>query len=86
MARLEQLKKSPANWKCCPDMFNKLYDCIKSPQDDFLKFRVESEDKSGACSYFRIWLKIAAIIKNDVASMCEGNCEDTVDDCRGNFN
>ena len=54
--------------KCCPDTFNKSYHCIKSPQNDFLKFRVKSEGKSGVCSYFRIWLKIAAIIKNAVAS------------------
>ena len=42
---------------------------------DFMEFEKECETKSEMCKYFGIWLKMAAVVKNMVASNREGNWE-----------
>ena len=57
----------------CSQLFDSQVFKVDTLHDDFKKFMKEAEEKSELCEYLGVWLKIVAVIKNNVASEREGN-------------
>ena len=57
----------------CPKLFDELLSEVDKLHDDFKEFMREAEEKSELCKYLGVWLKIVAVIKNNVAAEREGN-------------
>ena len=57
----------------CPELFDELLTKVNKLDDDFKEFMRGAEEKSELCKYLGLWLKIVAVIKNNVAAEREGN-------------
>ena len=73
LTEILELSKKLHKKERCPKLFDSLLVKVNTLHVDFEKFMKEAEEKSELCEYLGLWLKIVAVIKNNVASEREGN-------------